>query len=157
MWHGEMIQVFYSLCRDKEHCHSERPSKDRFATHATSTDKLSAAMNHQASFGTSASPWSLVSIQTTREPQFFMNQNVMTWAFERGRPQLSTAEEKCRVGNCPLSVSARAGTTQTTVCDRKHLPSILSKGKLGSPLEVAEVMLVLACIRFAELHVIEGC
>lgn len=85
-----------------------------------------------------------------------MNQNVTTSAFETERPQLSTAEAKC-MEDFPLSASACAGMTQTTLCDRKQLPSIVSKGELWSPLEVAEVMLILTCIRFAELQVTVGC
>lgn len=80
----------------------------------------------------------------------------MTSASERGRPQLSAAQEKC-MENFPLSVSACAGMTQTTLCDRKQLASIMSKGELWSPLEAAEVTLTLTRIRFAELQVTVGC
>lgn len=50
MSHGKKIQMFCSLCRDKEHSHSQqRAPKNRFATPMKCTDKPSAVMNHKAS------------------------------------------------------------------------------------------------------------
>lgn len=73
-------------------------------------------MNYQTwvNFGTSAISWSPVSIKTTEDPQSFINQDITTSTYERGRLQLSTTEEKW-MENFPLSVSVCAGMTDQTV------------------------------------------
>lgn len=61
------------------------------------------------------------------------------------------------MGNCPLTVSALCWHVTTMMCDRNDIPSIVSKGELRCSMEVTEVMLILVCIRSAELQVTVGC